>query len=154
MRLAVVAVGRLKERYWREASDEYLKRLRPYAEVTVAEVADEDLSHGVERALGREAEAVLGALPERAHVVALDAAGRSLSSEALAEHLGELALDGRSSVAFIVGGSAGLDPRVLERADERLSLSEMTLPHQLCRVVLLEQLYRAFKIQRGEPYHR
>ncbi|MDI6844459.1 MAG: 23S rRNA (pseudouridine(1915)-N(3))-methyltransferase RlmH [Anaerosomatales bacterium] len=154
MRIFVVAVGKLKEPYFQAAAEEYLKRLRPYAEVRVVEVPDQDLARGEERARRTEAEAVLRALPEGAHVVALDARGVQRSSEELAERLSALALDGRSGIAFVVGGSAGLDPVVLERADETLSLGKMTLPHQLARVVLLEQIYRAFRIARGEPYHR
>ncbi|MBC7266869.1 MAG: 23S rRNA (pseudouridine(1915)-N(3))-methyltransferase RlmH [Coriobacteriia bacterium] len=154
MRIFVVAVGKLKEPYFQAAAEEYLKRLRPYAEVRVVEVPDQDLARGEERARRTEAEAVLRALPEGAHVVALDARGVQRSSEEFAERLSALALEGRSSIAFVVGGSAGLDPVVLERADETLSLGKMTLPHQLARVVLLEQIYRAFRIARGEPYHR
>lgn len=154
MRLTIVAVGRLREAYWRAACDEYLKRLRPYATVRVTEVPDEDLGKGVERALAREAEAVMRALRDGAHVVALDVGGAPMSSEDLAAWVGEHLVRGRGSVAVVIGGSAGLAREVRERADELLSLSPMTLPRQLCRVVLLEQLYRAFKIMRGEPYHR
>jgi 23S rRNA (pseudouridine1915-N3)-methyltransferase len=117
-------------------------------------VPDRELAHGEERALRAEADGVLRALPEGAYVIALDTGGAQRSSEEFAERLAALGLDGRSTVAFVVGGSAGLDASVLERADEALSLGKMTLPHQLARVVLLEQLYRAFRILRGEPYHR
>lgn len=154
MRITLVAVGRLKERHWRDAADEYLKRLRPYADVREVEVADRDVTADEPRALREEGEGVLRSLPEGAHVVALEIGGRGMSSEDFAERLAALALDGRSHVAFVLGGAAGLDAPVLERTDERLSLGPMTLPHQLARVVLLEQLYRAFRIQRGEPYHR
>lgn len=153
MRIVVAAVGRLKEPYFRAAAEEYLKRLRPYADVRVVEVPDQDLAKGVERARQAEADGLLRALPDGAHVVVLDVRGRQRSSEDLAARLEELALAGRSSVAFVIGGTAGLDERVLARADETLSLSAMTLPHQLARVVLLEQVYRAFRIIRGEPYH-
>lgn len=153
MRIVVAAVGRLKEPYFRAAADEYLKRLRPYADVRVIEVPDQDLSRGVERARQAEAEGLLRALPDAAHVVVLDARGTQRSSEGLAGRLEDLALAGRSTVAFVIGGTAGLDERVMARSDETLSLSAMTLPHQLVRVVLLEQVYRAFRISRGEPYH-
>jgi len=153
VRVVVAAVGRLKEPYFRAAADEYLKRLRPYADVRVVEVPDQDLAKGVERARQAEAKGLLRALPDGAHVVVLDVRGKQRSSEELAARLEELALSGCSTVAFVVGGTAGLDERVLARADETLSLSAMTLPHQLARVVLLEQLYRAFRIIRGEPYH-
>ncbi|MCL4079284.1 23S rRNA (pseudouridine(1915)-N(3))-methyltransferase RlmH [Coriobacteriia bacterium Es71-Z0120] len=154
MRIAIVAVGKLKEPYFRAAADEYLKRLRPYADLREIEVPDRDLASGEERARRAEAEGVLRALPDGAHVVALDAGGAQRTSEEFASWLSALGLGGRSTLAFVVGGSAGLDASVLERADEVLSLGKMTLPHQLARVVLLEQVYRAFRIVRGEPYHR
>lgn len=154
MKIDIVAVGRLKEPYWRAAADEYLKRLGPYATVREVEVADRDVSHDERRAMAEEGAAVLRALAGGSRVIALDAAGSPLDSVQLSSWLSAHALEGRSSLAFVVGGAAGLDAAVIERADERLSLSPMTLPHQLARVVLLEQLYRAFKIWRGEPYHR
>lgn len=154
MRIAVVAVGKLKERHFREAAEEYLKRLQPYATVKVAEIADRDVTRDEARALAEEGADVLRAIPEGAHVIALDVGGKQHSSEAFSARLDALGLDGRSSVAFVIGGAAGLAPEVVARADERMSLGPMTLPHQLARVVLLEQLYRAFRISRGEPYHR
>lgn len=154
MRVTLVAVGKLKEPHFRDAAEEYLKRLRPYATVDVVEVADRDVSRDEVRALAEEGDGVIRAIPEGAYVVALDREGRALSSEGIAAWMDARALEGRSSLAFVIGGTAGLDSRVLDRADERLSLGEITLPHQLARVVLLEQLYRAFRISRGEPYHR
>ncbi len=154
MRLSLIAVGKLKERFWREASDEYLKRLSAYATVRVTEVTDRDPARGEARALAEEAADVLRAIPDGAHVVALDLGGKQLSSEAFSARLDALALDGRSTVAFVIGGSLGLDSTVIARADERLSLGPMTLPHNLARVVVLEQIYRAFRISRGEPYHK
>jgi 23S rRNA (pseudouridine1915-N3)-methyltransferase len=154
VRLTLVTVGRLKERFWRDAADEYLTRLGPYATVRVVEVADRDSGRDAARALAEEGADILRALPEGAHTIALEIGGAQLSSERFAEKLGKLALDGKSSVAFVVGGSVGIAPDVLARADERLSLGPMTLPHNLARVVLLEQIYRAFKINRGEPYHK
>ncbi len=154
MRITVIAVGRLKERHWREAAEEYLKRLPPYANVTTVEIADRDVTRDEVRALAGEGADLARAIPEGAWVVALDIGGRQRSSEQVAGWLGGLALDGRSHVAFLLGGASGLAPEVLTRVDERLSLGPMTLPHQLARVVLYEQLYRAFRIQRGEPYHR
>jgi len=155
-KITIVAVGRLKERYWREAADEYRRRLTPYANVHIAEVADRDLSRDESGAIAAEGADVLRALQVAgsSHVIALDVGGRQVSSEGLAEWLAEHALNGRSSIAFFIGGAGGLAPDVLARADERISLGPMTLPHQMARVVLLEQLYRAFRIMRGEPYHR
>ncbi len=154
MRITVVAVGRLKERWWREAAGEYAKRLGPYADLRMVEVPDRDVSADEARALRGEAADLLRALPEGAHVVALESGGRGRSSEAFSEHLASLASNGQSHVVFVIGGAAGLGPEVLARSDERLSLGPMTLPHQMARVVLLEQVYRAFRIWRGEPYHR
>ena len=153
MRLRIAAVGRLKEAHWRAAAEEYLKRLRPYATVEVAEVTDRDISYDALRAMSAEGSDLLRAIPESSYVVALDLSGRESTSEELSAHLARLMVDGRSDVTFVIGGSAGLAPAVLQRADERLALSRMTLPHQLARVVLLEQLYRAFRIMRNEPYH-
>jgi 23S rRNA (pseudouridine1915-N3)-methyltransferase len=153
VRLRVLAVGKLRESYWRDACAEYVKRLGRYATVEVFEVADRDLSRGIERVLAEEGADLTRALTAGSHVVALDVAGPRASSEEFARHLGDLLVGGVADITFVVGGSAGLAPDVLTRADERLSLSAMTLPHQLCRVVLLEQVYRAFRIMRGEPYH-
>jgi 23S rRNA (pseudouridine1915-N3)-methyltransferase len=154
VRLTVIAVGRLKERYWREAADEYLKRLGPYATVRVAEIDDRDSGRDEARAIAEEGADILRAIPDGSHVVTLEIGGKQRSSEGFAARLAELALDGRSSVAFVIGGSVGLSSDVLARADERLSFGPMTLPHNMARVVLLEQIYRAFRINRGEPYHK
>lgn len=154
MRILIVAVGRLKERHWREAAEEYLKRLRPYGTVEVIEVPARDVSADEPKALRAEADGILRALPEAAHIVALEPDGTQLSSQGLASWLELAGIEGRSTVAFVVGGAAGLDTSVLARANERLSLGPMTFPHQLARVILLEQIYRGFRIMRGEPYHR
>jgi 23S rRNA (pseudouridine1915-N3)-methyltransferase len=149
----VVAVGKVKEPHWRAACDEYLKRLRPYATVEVVEVPDRDLGSDPVRAVASEGADLLRALPDGSYVVALDLGGRERTSEDFSESLAALMLAGRSDVSFVIGGSAGLAPEVRARADESLALSKMTLPHQLARVVLLEQVYRAFRIMRNEPYH-
>ena len=154
MRITLVAVGKLKERWWRDAADEYLKRLRPYATVTMIEVPDRDVTRDERRAVAEEGAAILRALADSSHVIALDVAGKQAGSAGFSDDLQKHALDGRSDLTFVIGGAAGLAGEVLDRADARMSLGPMTLPHQLARVVLLEQLYRAFKIARGEPYHR
>lgn len=153
MKLRIAAVGRLKEPHWRAACDEYLKRMRPYATLEVTEVADRDISYDAPRAMAAEGTDLLKAIPEASYVVALDLGGDQVTSEELSAHIADLMVGGRSDVTFVIGGSAGLAPAVLRRADERLSLSRMTLPHQLARVVVLEQLYRSFRIMRNEPYH-
>ena len=156
MKFSIVAVGRLKERFWTQACDEYLKRLQPYARTVVVEVADVDPAKagGESAAVAREGAAVLKALPERAHVVLLAIDGKQRSSEDVAARIEALALAGKSEIAFVIGGSCGTGDDVRARADETLSFGPITLPHNLARVVLLEQLYRAFRISRGEPYHK
>jgi 23S rRNA (pseudouridine1915-N3)-methyltransferase len=154
MRITVIAVGRLKERFWTQAAEEYLKRLGGYADVRVVEVNDRDESRGVDRAVREEGADVLKAIPQGSHVTVLDVGGTARSSEGFAARLAALALDGRSSVAFVIGGSNGVSAEVMDAADERLSFGPMTLPHNLARVVLLEQVYRAFRINRNEPYHK
>ena len=139
MRIRVIAVGKLKEAHYREAVDEYLGRLRRYATVEEVEVKDGEA-------------ALRKALPARAHVVALTIDGRARSSEDLAARLEELA--GRvPEVAFVIGGADGIPQAVVADAQETLSLGRMTLPHRLARLVLVEQIYRAMTIRKGEPYH-
>lgn len=156
MRFTVVAVGKLKERFWADACAEYLKRLQPYARTSVKEVADVDPGRagGVSPAREREGAAILAALPASAHVVLLAIEGVERSSTGLSQRLDALALSGTSDIAFVIGGSDGVSDAVRARANETLSFGKITLPHNLARVVLLEQLYRAQKISRGEPYHK
>ncbi len=153
-RATVVAVGKLKG-WAAEGSEDYLKRLRRYFPVEVVEVAEEDMNRrSPEEVLAAEASRILKRLPSGSYVIALDReVGSQLSSECLSRKLASVGLTGRSHVAFTVGGPLGLSPEVLGRADERLSFGPITLPHALARVVLLEQLYRAAKIERGEKYH-
>ena len=156
MKYTIIAVGKLKERFWADACAEYLKRLQPYAKTTVVEVADVDpvKAGGEAAAVEREGAAILKALPERTHVILLAIDGRQRSSEGLSAHIDELALSGKGELAFVIGGSCGTSASVRARADETLSFGPITLPHNLARVVLLEQLYRACKISRHEPYHK
>lgn len=149
MRFTVIAVGKLKERFWADACAEYVKRLRPYAQTEVVEVPDTGRD--------REAEPLLRAIAarsSRAHVVLLAIEGKERSSESLSQRIDDLALGGVGEIVFVIGGSDGVAASVRERADETLSFGPITLPHNLARVVLLEQLYRACKISRGEPYHK
>ena len=153
-RATIVAVGRL--RGWAaEGCEDYLARLRRYFPVEVVEVPEEDMNRrSAEEALAAEGDRVLKRIPAGAHTVALDRErGKQLSSEELVRKISSLGVSGRSHVAFVLGGPLGLSPEVLERANERLSFGPVTLPHALARVVLLEQLYRAVKIGRGEKYH-
>ena len=159
MNITLICVGKLKESFWVSACAEYLKRLGAYAKVAVREVADVDPARagGEAAAVAREGEAVLAALsalPERTHAVLLAIEGRQRTSEGFAARLEELAVDGVSDVAFIIGGSCGVGDAVRAAVDETLSFGPITLPHNLARVVLLEQIYRAFRIIRHEPYHK
>lgn len=144
--ISIFAVGKLKERFWKDACAEYLKRLGGYAKVSVREIPDSNKE--------REAESLLAALPDHEPIILLDIRGKEVSSEALSEKIETYALGGTSQIAFIIGGSDGVTKEVRERATERISFGPITLPHNLARVVLLEQLYRAFKIARHEPYHK
>lgn len=156
LHITVIAVGKLKEKFWAQACDEYLKRLRPYAAVDVRELPDIDPAKagGEVRAVQQESDAILGAIPEGSVPFLLDIGGKLVSSEDIAQMLDDCSLSGSSRLCFIVGGSCGVDERVRAKAQRRLSFGRITLPHNLARVVLLEQLYRAFRISRNEPYHK
>jgi 23S rRNA (pseudouridine1915-N3)-methyltransferase len=159
LKITVIAVGKIKEKFYTEALSEYSKRLSKYIKLDVIEVADEktpDQASEREMAqiLEKEAQRILAKLPSGAYVIPLAIEGKMLSSEGLSEKLAELGLQGDSHVAFVIGGSLGLADSVLEKADFKLSFSKMTFPHQLMRVILLEQVYRAMRIMRNEPYHK
>ena len=156
MKFTVIAVGKLKERFWSDACSEYLKRLQPYAKTKVIEIADVDPARvgGETASIEREGASILKAIPERAHVVLLAIDGKQRSSEGLSRRIDELGIGGVGEAVFVIGGSCGVSADVRARADETLSFGLITLPHNLARVVLLEQLYRACKISRGEPYHK
>lgn len=159
MNINIVCVGKLKERYWTDAVTEYLKRLSRYCRMEIVELKEARLlDHASpaeeEQVKTVEGESILRSLSADSYVIALDVKGKQLSSEQLSEKIENLALEGRSTVDFIIGGSLGLSEAVRKRADFRLSFSAMTFPHQMMRVILLEQIYRAFKISRNEPYHK
>lgn len=159
MNIQIVGVGKLKEKYWVQGIEEYTKRLGPYAKLQMSEVADEkapdSMSAAEERQVKeREGERILAQLNADAYVIALAIDGQAWSSEQLAGKLEELGTYGRSKVSFVIGGSLGLSDGVIQRADMKLSFGRMTYPHQLMRLILVEQVYRAFKIVRGEKYHK
>lgn len=159
MNIQLVCVGKLKEKYLVQGIAEYSKRLAPYVKFQVSEVPDEQAPEKMsdaelEQVKDREGERILGHIKPDAHVVALAIDGQLWSSEDLASQLDRLATYGTSNVAFVIGGSNGLSDAVLRRANSKLSFGRMTLPHQLMRLVLVEQIYRAVKINRGEPYHK
>ncbi|MED1471488.1 23S rRNA (pseudouridine(1915)-N(3))-methyltransferase RlmH [Bacillus salipaludis] len=159
MNISIVTVGKLKEKYLKQGIDEYLKRLSAYAKVEVIEVADEkapeELSESeMLQVKEKEGERILAKISQDAHVIALAINGKMQSSEELADTLDKLATYGKSKIAFVIGGSLGLSDEVLRRSNEQLSFSKMTFPHQLMRLILVEQIYRAYRINRGEPYHK
>ncbi|MCX7571830.1 23S rRNA (pseudouridine(1915)-N(3))-methyltransferase RlmH [Tumebacillus sp. DT12] len=159
MQINLLAVGKLKEKYWKGAVEEYSKRLSSYCKVNVVEVADEPTPDNAsaaqeEQIKKKEAEKLLAKIGDRDYVIALAIQGKNLTSEEFADHLDKMASSGYSTFTFIIGGSLGLHETVLQRANHKLSFSKFTFPHQMVRVILLEQVYRAFRIQRGEPYHK
>ncbi len=159
MKFTVISVGKVKEKFYRDALNEYVKRLGAYGMTNMIEVKDEACPEHYSEAEKRsvldiEGRRILEKIPENAYVIALEIGGKKFSSEAFAKILEELALKGNSHFCFIIGGSLGLSGDVLAGADLRLSFSDMTFPHQLMRVILLEQIYRAMKIGKGEPYHK
>lgn len=159
MRITVICVGKLKEKFYRDAVDEYAKRLQKYCKLDLVEVADEKTPEGAgqlqeEKILEREAARILDKIREDAFVCTLEIAGKKLSSESLAEWMRQLTVGGHSHIIFVIGGSLGLHRSVRDRSDFALSFSDMTFPHQLMRVILCEQIYRSFRINNGEPYHK
>jgi len=159
MQIRVIAVGKIKEQFLREGIAEYEKRLRPYAKLQVVELPEEKRPQPASPAnesvaIEKEGERILGAVAENSFVIALDVKGQSWSSEELAASFGERELSGQNQLAFVIGGDLGLSPAVLARSNLRLSLSKMTFTHPMARLLLLEQVYRAFRILRGEPYHK
>ncbi|MDR1421604.1 MAG: 23S rRNA (pseudouridine(1915)-N(3))-methyltransferase RlmH [Coriobacteriales bacterium] len=155
-RITITAVGKLREPYWVEACEEYLTRLVRYAEVRIEEISDRGSwdSDDPRQALQREGELIAARLKGGELLVALDRTGRSFTSEEIAALIGDRQIRGQAQIRFLIGGSHGLDSALLKRADARMSFGAITLPHQLARVVALEQIYRAFKILAGEPYHK
>ena len=159
MNISVVTVGKLKEKYLKMGIDEYLKRLNSYAKVEFIEVADEKAPEELSelemiQVKQKEGERILAKISQDTYVIALAINGKMQSSEELADTLDKLATYGKSKIAFIIGGSLGLSEEVLKRANEHLSFSKMTFPHQLMKLILVEQIYRAFRINRNEPYHK
>ena len=159
MHIRIIAVGKLKEKFFADAVSEYEKRLSRFAKMEIVQIPDtkipEKASEAEEAAVLRaEGDKILEKIPQNAYVYALCVEGKQRDSEEFAAEMKELALSGKSDVCFIIGGSLGLDERVKARAQMRLSFSKMTFPHMLMRVVLLEQIYRAFKINHNESYHK
>ena len=159
MKISIVCVGRLKEKYWTDAVAEYCKRLGKYVKLEITELPDEKAPESMsaaqeEQVKIKEGHRILKAIKEDAFVVTLEVQGKQLSSEELAQLIEAKTTGGVSHITFVIGGSLGLSQQVIERGEYHLSFSKMTFPHQMMRVVLLEQIYRAIRISKNEPYHK
>ncbi|AZO93711.1 23S rRNA (pseudouridine(1915)-N(3))-methyltransferase RlmH [Halocella sp. SP3-1] len=158
MEINIICPGKVKEDYLQIGINEFIKRLQPYTGVNIREVADEKIPANpseadLERVKDKEGKGIITALADKTYIIVLDVKGKPMTSPGLAKSIQNLQLNGRSSISFVIGGALGLSKHVLKKADYRLSLSHMTFTHQMVRLILLEQVYRAFKIIRGEPYH-
>lgn len=159
LNINIIAVGRLKEKYWTEAVNEYSKRLSRYIKLNITELADEKAPENLsvaqkEQVMKKEGDRILKNIDENDYVVCLEINGKQLSSGDFSRFFETHMLNGISTISFVIGGSLGLHNDVIKRADYHLSFSKMTFPHQLMRIVLLEQIYRAIKISKNEPYHK
>ena len=159
MKITVITVGKLKEKYLKDAVAEYAKRLDKYCRLEILEVPDEKTPDQASETVcqkikDKEGERILKHINEDMYVITLEIQGKMLTSEELASRMEQLGIQGKSSLAFVIGGSLGLGEKVLARSDFALSFSRMTFPHQLMRVILLEQIYRSYRITNGEPYHK
>ncbi|AXI00649.1 23S rRNA (pseudouridine(1915)-N(3))-methyltransferase RlmH [Sporosarcina sp. PTS2304] len=159
MNITIVTVGKLKEKYLKQGIEEYAKRLNSYAKMQLVEVADEKAPETLSEAdmeivKKKEADRILAKIAPDAYVIALAIDGKMKTSEEFAKSMESLMTYGKSKIVFVIGGSLGLHSSVLQRSDEKLSFSKMTFPHQLMKLVLVEQIYRGFRIIKGEPYHK
>lgn len=159
MKITICCVGKIKEKFYSQAIAEYSKRLSKYCKLEIKEAADEKTPDSASDTVNRiikekEGDRLLSFIKDDSYVIALAIDGKMLDSVELSEKIDNLMLSGKSDIVFVIGGSLGLDKRVLDRADYKLSFSKMTFPHQLMRVILLEQIYRSFRIMKNEPYHK
>lgn len=159
MKITIVTVGKIKEKYLRDAIEEYAKRLSKYCKLEIIQVADEKTPENVSQTVEdqirqKEGERILKYLRDDAYVITLEISGNMLDSVEFSKKIEDLGIQGKSHIIFVIGGSIGLGGKVLKRSDYPLSFSKMTFPHQLMRVILLEQIYRGYRIMAGEPYHK
>lgn len=159
MKITLITVGKIKERFFEEAIKEYSKRLSKYCQLNFIEVPDEKAPENLSdkemlQIMSKEGDRILSKIKDSQYVITLEILGKQLTSENLAEKIESLGLEGNSDIVFIIGGSLGLSCNVIKRSNFALSFSKMTFPHQLMKVVLLEQIYRSFRIIKGEPYHK
>ncbi|OUO40445.1 23S rRNA (pseudouridine(1915)-N(3))-methyltransferase RlmH [Megamonas hypermegale] len=158
MKISIVAAGKIKEKYLRDGIAEFTKRLKPFTQIEFLEINEEKMKDNpspAEKAavLKTEGERLLKKVPAGSYLIVLDVVGKSISSEELSQKIDTLTLNGHSHITFLIGGAFGLSQEIRDRADERISFSRMTFTHQMIRLLLIEQIYRAFKISRGEKYH-
>ena len=159
MKITILCVGKVKEKFYRDAIGEYQKRLSRYCKLEIVEVTDEKTPDGASETVEnqikeKEGNRILSKIREEDYVIALAIDGKMQDSVELSKNIQQLGVRGKSSIVFVIGGSLGLSKEVLKRANEKLSFSKMTFPHQLMRVILLEQVYRSYRIMNGEPYHK
>jgi len=159
MQMRIIAVGKIKEKFLQDGIAEYVKRLHPYVKLQITELPEEKRSKTASSAtesgaIEKEGERILAAIPEGSFVIALDVKGKGSTSEELAESFRQWELAGKNQITFVIGGDLGISPSVRSRSQMRLSLSLMTFTHPMARLLLVEQIYRAFRIIRGEPYHK
>ena len=159
MKITIITVGKIKEKYLKDAIDEYSKRLSKYCKLEIIEVADEKTPDNASAVVednirSKEAERIVKYIKDDAYLITLEINGKQLTSEELADKVDKLGVQGVSHIIFVIGGSIGLGKAVLQKSNFALSFSKMTFPHQLMRVILLEQIYRSYRIINGEPYHK
>ena len=159
MKITILSVGKLKEKYWKQAIAEYEKRLGPYTKIELIEVPDEKAPENmsdkeIEQVKEKEGQRILGKINDNEYVFVLAIKGKQLSSEEFSKEIEQLGISGKSNLTFVIGGSLGLSDSVLQRSNQQISFGRLTYPHQLMRLVLVEQIYRGFRIMKGEPYHK
>ena len=158
MKISIVTAGKIKEKYLREGIEEFTKRLKPFTQIEFIEINEEKMKDNPSPAekiatLNAEGQRLLKKVPENSYLIVLDVIGKAISSEELSQKIDTLTLNGKSHLTFLIGGAFGLSEEIRKRADERISFSKMTFTHQMIRLLLVEQIYRAFKISRKEKYH-
>ena len=159
MNISIIAVGKIKEKYIQEGIKEFSKRLSRYCSLEIIEVDDEKAPENLSKkemdiVKSKEGDKILAKIPQNSFIISLEIKGKELSSEELSKKMEDLMIDGINHITFIIGGSLGLSDEVINRSNYKLSFSKMTFPHQLMRLILLEQIYRGFKIMKNEPYHK
>lgn len=159
MKITILCVGKIKESFYRQAIDEYAKRLGKYCKLEIVEVADEKTPDKASEVMEsqikeKEAERLIDKLKEDSYIFTLEIKGKKYTSEAFSETIEKLTIQGKSHLTFVIGGSLGLHEKILKLSNQPISFSDMTFPHQLMRVILTEQIYRAFRIMNNEPYHK